>query len=485
MAITAHILEPAGDGFVRIGIADSMIGIALPQSCIGTAGADFLTWVSSTTIDKDEVETEHLAQPLKALVHHDFAGGGWRIRASLHNTSEQPVSVPRVAVQVQPGDGQAWVWAAGAAGLVVLSTHELGTWAFTLQRGSLTREDSGLYWLDDGTTLEPGRRVIFELIGRQCRNWNEIGAMLPSWLPPLAVRGGEPIDLVLPDAGLVAPGCTIVERPDGTELRGEGRQLVQVNGAFGEVNLELAFAPQLQDAVGETARQIAAQVSEVPEAVQGEDAPKGKSALQSAEAAARRLIILQSVRTDEVEGDVRGKLLEEVIQHARSGETVGPFTLAALAGEVQRRADPIILGLLVDVLQKVSPEPGIVVALMRVWAVLWGLGTDPDPVRHALDQLLSQPASTRLGKIEHGLGRGEQAAITELFMALGGGLPGTVMPVPQAWEVAYTVALASLVGETDPQAPSVVQAAEIVARRLTAQDPNDPDVLAWLLLGER
>jgi len=47
------------------------------------------------------------------------------------------------------------------------------------------------------------------------------------------------------------------------------------------------------------------------------------------------------------------------------------------------------------------------------------------------------------------------------------------------------VALASLVPDEDPAAPRVAQAAEVVARRITARDPQDADVLAWLLLGER
>jgi hypothetical protein len=59
------------------------------------------------------------------------------------------------------------------------------------------------------------------------------------------------------------------------------------------------------------------------------------------------------------------------------------------------------------------------------------------------------------------------------------------MPEPEVWEAAYAVALASLVPDEDPAAPRVAQAAEVVARRITARDPQDADVLAWLLLGER
>jgi hypothetical protein len=120
-----------------------------------------------------------------------------------------------------------------------------------------------------------------------------------------------------------------------------------------------------------------------------------------------------------------------------------------------------------------------------VWAVLWGLGQDPEPVRVALARVLAQPSPTRLETIERALVTRDKNAAGELLGALGGGLPGAPMPVPEVWEEAYAVALSSLLADEDPAAPRVVQAAEIVARRLTARDPSDADVLAWLLLGER
>jgi hypothetical protein len=168
-----------------------------------------------------------------------------------------------------------------------------------------------------------------------------------------------------------------------------------------------------------------------------------------------------------------------------SGGTAGPFTLAALAGEAQRRDDPQALQALLDALPSAEAQPGTVLALTRVWAVLWGLGQDPEPVRQALAWVLAQPARTRLEAIERALVTGNKDAAAELLAALGGGLPGASVPEPEVWEAAYEVALVSLIPDEDPTAPRVVQAAEIAARRLTAQDPNDADVLAWLLLGER
>ncbi len=485
MTITAAHPESAGDGSVRIGASGPTIGIVLPRHAIGAEGSDALDWVSRTTTDADEVETEYASGPLRAVVQHDGGDSSWRIRASLANSSDDPVSVSTALLAVRPGDGQAWVWAAGSAGLVVLVTRDGDLWAFSLRRGTLTRQAGDVVWLEAGTSLAPGRRVTIELVGRRCTGWDEVGSMLPAWLPPLAVRGGEPIDLALPDAGVVAPGCTVGERSDGTEIHGEGLQRASVHGAFGEVHLDLAFAPALTEAVDAAARQLARLVREVPGAVHQLDdtGPEGRA--RGLDRTARRLVVLQSARSHDAADIVRGWLLSGVTDLLGSGGTAGPFTLAALAGEAQRRDDPQALQALLDALPSAEAQPGTVLALTRVWAVLWGLGQDPEPVRQALAWVLAQPARTRLEAIERALVTGNKDAAAELLAALGGGLPGASVPEPEVWEAAYEVALVSLIPDEDPTAPRVVQAAEIAARRLTAQDPNDADVLAWLLLGER
>ncbi len=485
MTITAAHPEPVGDGSVRIGASGPTIGVVLPRHAIGGEGSDTLEWQSRTTSDADEVETEYVAGPLRAVVKHDFAESSWRMRASLANSSDDPISVSQVLLALDPGNGLAWMWAAGASALVVLVTRDRDLWAFSLRRGSLSREADDVVWLDAGTSLAPGRRVTLELVGRRCQSWDQVASMLPAWLPSLAVRGGEPVDLALPDAGVVAAGCSIIEGPEGTEIRGAGLQQVSVRGAFGEVSLELAFAPTLAGAVDGAARQVARLVREVPGAVHQLDNTGPDERARGLDRTARRLVLLQSARSDEAADIVRGWLLTGVTDLLQTGGTPGPFTLAALAGEAQRRDDPLAIETLLDALPNAEAEPGTVLALTRVGAVLWGLGQDAEPVRQALAWVLAQPAGTRLEAIERALVTGDKDAAHELLAALGGGLPGAPMPAPAAWEAAYAVALASLVGDEDPAAPRVVQAAEIVARRLTARDSSDADVLAWLLLGER
>ncbi len=466
-------------------IHDSRVDIALPRHSIGPDGSDALEWQARTTADEDEVETEYVAGPLRASVQGSVSGTTWRLRASIANTGTQAVSVSRACVEVLPGDGQAWVWAAGSSGLVAVDEGRAGLWSLALRRGSLTRDGDDLVWLEAGTPLPPGRRLTVELAGGQCRGWEQVASMLPAWLPALAVRGGEPVDLVLPDAGVVAPGCAVVEGPDGTEIRGSGRQRVSVRGGFGEVQLDIAFAPTITDAVQGSVRQIAREVLERPVTRDRSKPPDEEDRSTSLDRTARRLVVLQAGRAHEAADLLRTGLVQDVSDLIRGGGAAGSFTVAALAGDVQRRDDPRALQALLDALGSVDAVPGMVVALTRVWAALWGLGRDPEPVRQALARVSAQPALTRLERVERSLMAGDHDAPSRLLSALGGGLPGEPLPAREPWEMAYAVALTSLVADDDPAGPALVQAAELTARRLTASHADDADVLAWLLLGER
>ncbi len=459
------------------------VDVLLPRHALGPWGSDALEWEARTTTDEDEVETEYVSGPLRAVVQRTVSHKTWRLRASIANSGADPVSLSRASLAVDAAAGQAWIWAAGSAGLVVVDDDRTSVWALALRRGSLTADGDETVWLEAGMTLEAGRRVTVELVGGRCRGWDEVSSMLPAWLPPLAVRGGEPVDLALPDAGVVAPGCSVEEGPDGTEIRGTGLKRVSVRGAFGEVSLELAFAPTLTEAATASARRLARQLGEQPEG--GPPATGSDGRAESLDRTARRLVVLQAARSHEAADTVAWGLVPEVADLVREGGHVGPFTAAALAGEVQRRDDQDALEALLAALPGVEAEPGMALALTRVWAALWGLGRDPAPVREALARLSARPVRTRLQDVERRLMTGDPDAARRLLGALGGGLPGRPSPTRKPWEAAYAVALASLVADDDPAGPAVVQAAELVARRLTAAGPEDADVLAWLLLGER
>jgi len=472
------------DGLVRMAPAGPGIGVLLPRHAVGAEGADVLQWASSTTSGADEIVTESFVGSLHTSVRHEVSDDSWRFRVSIANDSQAPVSLSEVLLDLQPGDGRVWLWAAVTSGLLVLVTAESELWAFTLRQGSLRREGDAVTWLDPGTEVAPGGRVVLDLSGRRCGGWDEIASMLPSWLPPLAVRDNEPVTISLPDAGVVAD-CVIGDTPEGTELHGSGAQHARLLGSFGEVALDLAFAPALEQAAAAGARQVARLVREVPGAVHQVSGTGPQSRARDLDRTGRRLVLLQSARSHVAADVVRGWLLDGVTDLLQSGGTPGPFALAALAGEAQRRDDPQALEVLLDALPELDSEPGQVLAVTRAWAVLWGLGRDPEPARQALAWLLSQPGTSRLESIERGLVLGRDGAVVDLLGVLGGGLPGGLLPEPEAWQQAYAVALTSLVGDETAEASRLVQAAQTMTHRLVAQHPEDADVLAWLLLGER
>ena len=117
---------------------------------------------------------------LRAAVRHgeyvDVA-----VRVSLANGTGDEVSFSHARLAVDAGTGQAWVWAAGVSGLVVLES-EGELWALSLRQGRLVREADETSWLPDGTTVPAGRRVILELAGRRCADWDE-SPPASCWLP--------------------------------------------------------------------------------------------------------------------------------------------------------------------------------------------------------------------------------------------------------------------------------------------------------------
>lgn len=478
-------IEADADGSVRLGTHGPRLSIRLPRHAIGPDGSDTIAWSMRTTRDPDEVETVCLAGSVRATIRHELAPDSWRVRVAADNTSDDALSLSRATVEIDPGDGTSWVWAAGSAGLVVLASDPpVDLWALALKQGQLTRADDQVAWIQDGVQLAAGSRLVMELSGRRLDGWEEVGALLPAWLPGLAVRGGEPVDFALPDAGFVAADCAIGEGSGSTEISGEGLQYVSVRGSFGELELELAFAPRFEEAVEASARQIARLVVQMPGAVHQLDGTGPRTRSRGLERTARRLVVLQAAHSDAAADVVRGWLLEGVTDLLQSGGLPGPFALAALAGELQRRDDPQALRALLDSLPEVESEPGMLLALTRVWAALWALGHDPEPVRQTLAWAMAQPSASRLEAIERGLVSGAPDAPVRLLAALGGGMPGDPLPARESWESAYAVALASLVSDDSPDRPRLVQAAEVTARRVTARDAGDPDVLAWLLLGE-
>ncbi len=381
----------AADGSVRIGADGPGLVVVLPRHTVGPEGSDTLDWTSRTIVDEDEIAIDATCGEIRAAVRHEVGPSTWRVRVSLANGTGEEVSFSRATLAVDSGSGQAWLWAAGVSGLVVLeSAGQL--WALSLRQGRLVRELDETCWLPDGTTVPAGRRVILEVSGRRCAGWDDAASLLPAWLPQLTVRGDEPVDLKLPDAGVVAVECSVLEGPESTEIRGDGLRRVldprRVRRGLARLRVRSLPARTRWHRALASWRAWCARCPEPSTSSTTRDRRPGRGAWNVQRAGSS---CCQSAHSHDAADLVRGWLLEGVSDLLQSGGTPGPFAVAALAGEVQRREDPQALRTLLDALPEVDTEPGVVLALTRVWAVLWGLGHDPEPVRQALAWVLSRP----------------------------------------------------------------------------------------------
>ena len=481
-----------GDGWARLGAGERAVGIAWPQYSVGPQGADAAQWqVRSCDIDDDEVHVELMTQRLRATVRHSVVGRIWRLRATLQNTGPVPLSVSQVSLDLAPGQGQAWVWGGGAEALVSLaSSVEPGRpWALVLRRGQLTDTAGRLVWLASGQGLDPGQRLVLDLDGRRCPDWESVWDWLPSWLPGPAVSRPLPVELRLPDAAVSAPDCEVVEDGWVTLVNGVGQQRVSVRGAFGEVSLDVAFAPSLRSTVQTMSRQLARLAREVPGAIVQAEGTSPDRRAQAMDRTARRLLVLQASRDQVPEQDlVRGWLLDGVTHLLVTGGLPGPSTIAALAGEVQR-GDGQAEAALADAMAVLAPLPGMGLALSRAWAALWGSGAEVASVRAALERVQRDAGSDPLSQIERYLltGRGDEEWVLGCWEGLlGGGLPGRRDPELDPTELAQLVAATGLLPESGTRrGGAVLAAAQVATRRLLARYPQDPDVLAWLVLAQQ
>ncbi len=484
------------DGSACLGLGQPSLAVSWPRHAIGSSGSDQLDWRAVTTgADDTEVEIELEALDLRASLRHTVTGDRWRVRATLRNAGLAPVSVSGASVDVSAGLGQAWVWGGGAAAAVVLAAGPDASrpWALSLRRGELTDEGGELRWLSSGETLAPGQRVVLELDGVACPDWGAAAwNALPSWLPTTALREGEGLELALPDAAVQAPECEVTEDEAVTTVSGTGRRRVVVSGSFGRVSLDADFAPSLTAAVRATSRQLARLVREVPGAVLQADGTGPDDRARALDRAARRLLVLQAAREHGAEQDiVRGWLLEGVTHLVVTGGVVGASTVAALAGEVQRRGDVQAQTALLEAVAHLDAAPGMGLVLTRAWVALWGAGVDVAPVRTALEAVLASPDDSDLARIERQLlqrdGTTEADLLGRWQGMLGAGLPGRGLPAVDPVGMARLVATSSLITDAGASgaANDVVTAAETVALRLLAGHGDDPDVLSWLVLAQR
>ena len=122
-------------------------------------------------------------------------------------------------------------------------------------------------------------------------------------------------------------------------------------------------------------------------------------------------------------------------------------------------------------------------------AALWGSGAEVALVRAALERVQRDAGPDPLSQIERYLltGRGDEEWVLGCWEGLlGGGLPGRRDPELDPTELAQLVAATGLLPESGTRrGGAVLAAAQVATRRLLARYPQDPDVLAWLVLAQQ
>ena len=443
------------DGTARLGSSGPAVLVRPPAVEAGVAGVGPVPWdEAALSVVDGEAESVRVAHRLRWTVRHHVGDAVWTLRATLASGDPGP-ALGAAHVDVDPGRGTAWVWAAGSEALVVLADDPERPVALRLRRGRLTVPDPRsarvsdrvFEWLPGGSDLT--RPAVLELSGCRCRSWTEVAALLPAWLPPLALPAGDDLLLHRPDDAVSAPEAAV--GPTGeVSVRGQGRVVIRVEGVSGDLELEAHFAPPLRDLQRRAADRVEARVVQ------------GWSAGQAADVVAAQLIVLAATgRTDTEAFDL---LAGSVVEHVHESP-LRPLALAHVAVVTGERTALDALREAVGGLR--GPTARVIVTEM----LLVGLG---DP---AVTDVISAGAPD--------LSQPHEAAVA-LAARLGAGLPGRRAPEDPlaAAEDAACLALAS--GRLDPLRwpyPAAV-VVEHTARRLRATWQGDERVLAWLGIAE-
>ena len=190
------------DGTARLGSSGPAVLVRPPAV---EAGGPVPWGEAALSVVDGEAESVRVAHRLRWTVRHHVGDAVWTLRATLASGDPGP-ALGAAHVDVDPGRGTAWVWAAGSEALVVLADDPERPVALRLRRGRLTVPDPRsarvsdrvFEWLPGGSDLT--RPAVLELSGCRCRSWTEVAALLPAWLPPLALPAGDDLLLHRPDA---------------------------------------------------------------------------------------------------------------------------------------------------------------------------------------------------------------------------------------------------------------------------------------------
>ncbi len=401
------------------------------------------------TVTDGEVEIVRTSPNLAWTLRHHVTDAVWTLRGVL--VADEPATVGEAHLRVSPRDGSAWVWAAKGTALVVLADEAERPVVFRLRRGRLTpspfADVDQFRWLETGADVR--RFALVELSAVRCESWAGAFAMLPAWLPNLALPYGDQLLLSLPDDAVTGPD--VDTNDDGyVQVETWGPTTVDVVGVSGDLRLDVDFAPPMSELLGMSAREIVSGAW-----------PGRAERMPTDELAARVIVLLADGRADTDAYDVFTAELAERPDHS-SLRTVA-LTRAAVA--IPERA---LLDALDDALRALAGPESRTVVMAVLRAALWSPEVT-DLVRRATPR---QPDPAE--------------SVETLAARLGGGLPGRSGSADVVALARSAACLSAADAALDPDhwPMSAATIVEHTSRRLRSAAPWRPEVLAWLSIAQ-
>ena len=221
--------------------------------------------------DVDEAEHTFSLGGMRVFQRHAVAES-WRWRWVVANESASPVGVGlELDLAVEAG-WSAWCWAAGAAGLVIVSPRSAPGPVLVVQfeQGHLEWGDPGgsggglpglpgtvpagrFRLTPEGLALAPGQRWVVAATARWVGDVGAASMLLPPWMEPVHLLGGEPWGARLADVGVTVtdPVSTWYDEVEGVVwvLGPPGTHQVGVHGPRGVTLVDVDWAPPIEDAL--------------------------------------------------------------------------------------------------------------------------------------------------------------------------------------------------------------------------------------------
>ena len=479
--------------------------LTMPALPPPTLDGQVLGWEPAAVhADADELEVMSTAGPVSAVLRHTFVGG-WGCRLIL--SAAEPVRLDSFLLPMQAGPGcVAWGLAAGAeADFTVHPSDGQGPLL-----GGVLRLGSVAQITASGSTLgmvelSPGARYVLHWQWDWYATPRSFGKGRHPDLPPAsAFFVGEPADFVCGEDVAVLPDedLELLQTGHRYSLVADRSRTgaLELRSARGRTALELAWVPSVAEVL-------------VAQAEAALDRPRTRAGIVRLDAIAEGLLVQHTVSAGLLEDpDLASEALDLYTARLLDGGPLAALHATYLSGEYDRTGDPDVLhAARRAVLAEHHPTRGLGFAAMRLCVALTAANQDLAPLlqhlhRTATDlppwqasSLATTAAAVELLAVtDAGPGAsgaaGRRADIVQgaaaLGLRLGAGLPGEpVAPLP-APELAYLIAVLSLLPDqlSGPlqelwgcSAPALARRATPgLITRLAASPPGEAH--AWLSL---